>query len=392
MKILTIFVDMIRANRLSTFNNEIKVDTPLDVFFKQLGGTSYPNFYTPGPDTPRGISAFLTGVDPYKNGCNTRLKWPQYFLDKSLPTVFDIFIKNNYKINCFSSPTERNNGLFPEHISQMDIHNSDYDLNEYLSDIELKKDHFIFLSIPDYHWAFDDFGYSISGEKESYKIAKSVFDIVFKNLDKDDFDHIFIFSDHGFKFSFERKYEDKKMMLNTDRINNILFHRIKGQNDFLKNTKLSSLTDLYPTYEEILGIKAEDVSCLFSSFERDYVIIEDHINFLPMVNQNVELWAVVRIDIIYIRTLNEAITINKKNKIISKVVNRDNDELLKKESSFGIYLNEYEKIFRYKGNILSKSVYMNGKKRHSRKKVFKYLNFILDLLRFKANRWKIKLN
>jgi len=82
----------------------------------------------------------------------------------------------------------------------------------------------------------------------------------------------------------------------------------------------------------------------------------------------------------------------EKNKIISMGVNRDNDEKLKKELSFGIYLNEYEKIFIYKGNILSKSIYMNGKKRHSRNKVSKYLNSILDLFRFKANHWKILLN
>ena len=75
MKILTIFADMIRPNRLSTFNDCLKEDTPIDTKLKMLGGTVYTNCFTPGPDTPRSTATFLTGVDPYLNGCNTRLKW-----------------------------------------------------------------------------------------------------------------------------------------------------------------------------------------------------------------------------------------------------------------------------------------------------------------------------
>ena len=96
MKILTLFVDMIRPNRLSIFNNQIKVDTPLDISFKNLGGTIFNNCYTPGPDTPRGMSTFFTGVDPYENGCNTRLKWPQFFLKENQQTIFDIFLEKNF--------------------------------------------------------------------------------------------------------------------------------------------------------------------------------------------------------------------------------------------------------------------------------------------------------
>ena len=58
MKVLTVFIDMIRANRLSTFNADVAMDTPLDVAFKNLGGTVYTNCFVPGPDTPRGMSTF----------------------------------------------------------------------------------------------------------------------------------------------------------------------------------------------------------------------------------------------------------------------------------------------------------------------------------------------
>jgi arylsulfatase A-like enzyme len=383
MKVLTIFIDMIRANRLSTFNGNVKKDTPLDIAFKEMGGTTYTNCFTPGPDTPRGISTFLTGIDPYKNGCTTRLKWPQYFLDKKLPTVFDIFLEKGYKLDCFSSPRERDTGLFPEHISNMDIHNKDYDMNSYLSNIELQDDHHLFISIPDYHWAFDDYGSSTHGEKKAYQVTKSVYDIVFKNLNKDDFDHIFIFSDHGFKFSAERKLEDKKMMLNTDRTNCLLIHRVKKQQKLSVDDRLCSLADIMPTYKELLGYK-DNLYSIFNDKNREFVVIEDHINFAPSINQNIELWAVVKKGSIYIRTLEESITIDKFRKIISKDIDSENDKILEENSSFGIYVDEYEKIFRYRDNILSKDKYMNGKKRKTKNKLYKYFFEILDIFRLKA--------
>jgi len=384
MRILTIFVDMIRANRLSTFNENVKIDTPLDKAFKELGGTIYNNCFTPGPDTPRGMSTYYTGKNPYINGCNTRLKWPHYFLKKELTTVFDLFIDKNYKIDCFSSPRERETGLFPKHISDMNIHNNDYNLNAYLKSLKLEKDHFVFLSIPDYHWAFDDFGYSTNGESKSYDITKNVWDIVFNNLNKDDFDHIFIFSDHGFKFNSERKLEPKSYMLNEDRTNSIMIHRKKNQTDIVTNNKLCSLADLYPTYNELLNKKSDGIS-LFSEQSHKYIILEDHINFEPMVNQNIELWAVVTLSSIYIRTLDTGILLDRSSHQIETIINNEYDKLLKENSSYKVYSDEYEKIFRYRDNILVKEVYMNGQKRKNTKKYLKYIDALKDLILYKIN-------
>ena len=380
MRVLTIFIDMIRANRLSTFNDQIKHDTPLDTAFKDLGGTVYTNCFTPGPDTPRGISAYYTGVNPYQNGCNTRLKWPQYFLKKELKTVFDIFIEKNYKLNIFSAPNERETGLLPEHINNMNIHNSDYDLGKYLSDITLNDDHFIFVSIPDYHWAFDDFGYSTHGEKQAYTVTKSVYDIVFKHLNKDDFDHIFIFSDHGFKFNFQRKLEPRLYMLNEDRTNNILIHRTKNENKLVKNEKLCSLSDLFATYEDILSTSTSGIP-LLSKKEHNFIILEDHIEFAPSINQNIELWALVNKDLIYIRELNKAIIIDRETRKVKDLVIEEYDKILKYNSSFGIYIDEYEKIFRYRKNIFDKSAYMNGKKRIETNKIIQYFFVLIDFIK-----------
>lgn len=381
MKVMTLFIDMIRPNRLSIFNDKIKVDTQLDISFKNLGGTVFNNCYTPGPDSPRGISTFLTGLDPYENGCNTRLKWPQFFLKENQKTVFDIFLEKNYKISSFSSPQERANGLFPDHIASLDIHNKNNDLEDYLSTLELEEDHFLFISIPDFHLAFDDFGYNKKGEKDAYSICQSIYDIVFSKFDKNDFDHIFIFSDHGFKFSLERKLEPLEHLINEDRSNVILIHREKYQDALNNNTKLCSLADFFDTYQDILGIKSKTNKSFLSNYEREYIIIEDHLNFEPMINQNIEIWGVVNKKEFYVRTLNKAFLFKKDTHLKVEGIVDYYEDILLRESSFGVYFDEFKKIFMYKKNILHKSVYSNGQKRKSRSRLIILFYSLLDYLK-----------
>ena len=108
--------------------------------------------------------------------------------------------------------------------------------------------------------------------------------------------------------------------------------------------------------------------------------MEDHINFAPSVNQNIELWALVNKDFIYIRELNKVTHIDRKTREVSSIMIKQYDDILKNESSFGSYIDEYEKIFRYRKNMFSVEVYMNGKPRKKSHKVKKYLNHFKDLL------------
>ena len=62
MKILVVFVDMIRPNRLSIINKRISPNTPLDEFLKKLGGTFYKNCFSQGPDTPRSKFSLVSGA------------------------------------------------------------------------------------------------------------------------------------------------------------------------------------------------------------------------------------------------------------------------------------------------------------------------------------------
>jgi len=387
VRILTIFIDMIRANRLSLFNDKIKEDTPLDKIFKELGGTIYNNCFTPAPDTSRSMACFYTGQKPFKNGCNSRLKWPRFFLNNNLLTIFDLFIEKGYKINCFSNPNERETGLFPEKITDMDIHNKDFNLNKYLNSIKLEKDHFLFISLPDFHWSFDDNGYSEFGERKAYKDVSKSFSIIFENFNKDDFDHIFIFSDHGFKFMseviYQKIFNKKYLLLNEDRTNIIMLHRERNNNKIIYNNKLCSIEDMLATFGDILNINISNGISLFSDSERDYILAEDHYNFSISVNQNIEIWALLTKDIIYIRTLENGYLIDRiTKKIKENIIIEEMDFILKQNSSFGIYMDEYEKIFKYKKFILKQTLFMHGGQRIVKSKIFKYLMFFWDYVKF----------
>ena len=70
---------MIRVDHLSLYNDNME-KTSLDLFFENLGGTILTNCYTPAPDTPRSIACLQSGLLPYLNGCDSRVKWPRYFM------------------------------------------------------------------------------------------------------------------------------------------------------------------------------------------------------------------------------------------------------------------------------------------------------------------------
>ena len=385
MKILILFADMIRPNRFSFVNDNIKRISPFEKSIEKLGGTFYSNCFTEGPDTPRGLATFSTGMPPNKNGCNTRVKWPRYFLDKNLKTIYDLFLEKKYKISMFSNPNERNTGMFPNHITEMDIHNHDFDLKSYLNEIKLTKNHLLFISLPDFHWSFDDNGYTTYGESKAYYDINKSFEIVFQQYNKDDFDHIFVFSDHGFKFNHEIRFQKKFMLLDEDRTNVLMIHRKKGERIIRIDNKLCGLSQVYPSVDYILNNRS-DKEALQKSKPKNYIAVEDHINFYPKVNQNIELWSIVKNDEIYIRTLNYGYILNRENKKIKKEVNYEYDEILKYETSFKKYFEEHKKIAIYNNLILKQTKFMYGGKRKKQFKLLKWVFSLIDILLFKIKK------
>jgi len=282
MKILCIFLDSIRPNRLGTFNNKIRPNT-FDSFINSFGGDIYTNAYTPGPDSPRSTSAFLTGIHPNKNGCNTRLKWPQFYL-KETENIFDFFQSMNYKIDCFSPLNEIKNGFYPKNFNPINYKNNHDDYLKFLKDLKLENDHFIFLSFPDLHRTMDDYGANKIGEQQGYIILSEILKTIFEIHDKDSFDDIIIFSDHGYKLSREYKFQKQEFLLNFDRTNIFFLHRKKGESNIIFNNLLLSTEDIFSVFKKIVNDEN-------FSFNRQYVLIEDHIDFSVTIDQKIEQWA-----------------------------------------------------------------------------------------------------
>jgi hypothetical protein len=370
---------MIRPNRLSTFNDKIRRENPFDKSLLKLGGTFYNNCFSEGPDTPRGLATFATGKPPFINGCNTRLKWPRYFLNKDFKTIYDLFIDKDYELSFFSNPNERETGMFPESINKMDIHNNDFNLDGYLKNLELKDEHLLFVSLPDFHWSFDDHGYTKYGEHKAYFDISKSFDIIFNNFNKDDFDHIFVFSEHGFKFNYEVKQQKKYLLLNEDRTNILMIHRRKGEEKVEYSDKLCSLGQMFFSIDNILNNESSELS-IFSKKGKEYIVIEDHIDFTPAINQNIELWSIVQNDTIYIRSLEKGYLIDRESKNIISKTDDVYDQILKNESSFSKYYEEYKKVNIYREFILKQTNYMHGGKRKKVLKILIWLHSLIDFI------------
>ena len=232
MKILTLFIDMVRPNTLFLLNNSIKKNTIFDNYLINLGGTIYDNVISPGPDTPRGLATYFSGEPPWINGCNSRCKWPYFFLDKKIYSNNQLFSDNDYEQYFFTNPNERNIGMLPMQCESFK-NNVDLNLKKFISELELKEKSHLFISIPDLHWTFDDFGYNRFSLNKGYKKIISGLNIIFDKFNPDIFDHIIIFSDHGFKFISEINYARKinpLYLYNEDRVRSFLFHRVKSQN------------------------------------------------------------------------------------------------------------------------------------------------------------------
>ena len=163
MKSLLIWVDMIRPNRLGIINPNVN-ETVFSSVLSDVGGVFYRNCFSPGPDTPGGMATFFTGMVPAKNGCESRMRWPRFYLRQDIDDLFKFATRAGMKVSSFTNPNERATGLFPEWFSEDPCHNKDFDLDGFIvrenEEICKANSHLTFVSIPDFHWAFDDDGYS----------------------------------------------------------------------------------------------------------------------------------------------------------------------------------------------------------------------------------------
>lgn len=359
MKFLSIMCDMVRPNVL---NFDTASKDSFEGVIKSLNGTLYTNCFSHGPDTGRSMGCYWSGCTPEENGCNTRAKYPKFYL--KVPSFLDDLVNRKYDLYFFTNPNEKILGVLPPNYENIGIHNEDLDLRKFLNKIDMNKENiYVHIVLSDFHWALDDYSACGEGVDIGLRILKESINTIFDMIPSQKFDYIMIFSDHGFKYNIEYQNEEKQYLLNRDRSNTLMYFKTPKDDIFKINSKLCSLIDVYPT---ICGLIDKDYSgkgySLLEDDEPDFIISEEHGSFRPQVGQRIEYWALIKKEVIYLRSYDGYYRDDYKD----FELNHDEfDSLLCNNSiSFKETYDQLNILKLYDVMASDKSVYTNGEKRH----------------------------
>lgn len=334
MKILVVFIDMTRVDHLSLYNNKLD-DTPIDRYLKKLGGFLYTKCYSPSPDTPRSLACMQTGLYPYFNGCDTRIKWPKFFIKEGISTIWDHAASLGYRVNLCCNKHEVDTGFFK--YDESDRIYEYYDPEKFVKDAIITKDTLSFIGIPDVHEAVNDWGATDLAIKKGYEIVGHYFS-KYLTLDyMNQYDYVFFFSDHGLAMERERiRYKSKLELLDDGRNNLLMFCHKRGVTGVQLDNRLAALMDLYATLEQLIGggEQRQGYSLLENSC-RQIMHVEDHSDFSVRPDIMISLWRVIS-DEFDIRT--------DTRKIINKDGNLADIALIEK------HLHEFSPMYEYLRN------------------------------------------
>lgn len=292
MKILLVFIDMVRLDHLNIYN-EKAIPTLLDKKLCKIGGTLFTRCYSPGPDTPRSMASMQTGLYPFYNGCDTRIKWPRYFIKEGVKTIWDIAANLGYNVNLCARQHHINVGLF--HFTKhpnIKVFNS---LERFVSESSFSNNNISFVCTPDVHFAIEDYGATNKGINEGFNMATKMFDRFITDEFIRNFDYTFIFSDHGLQTYSERCSKSSKIDLLNDGRNRLLMlmHR-NGDDKIIKDNRLASMVDLFATIAQLIGAECKNSGFSFIDKPgRRIVHIEDHTNFLVSPEVMIKQWRVI---------------------------------------------------------------------------------------------------
>ena len=367
---------MLRPNMMHSYNKNIKryeIDDELDKF----GGTKFNNCFTPSPDTPRSLACLWSGLYPERNGCIKRISYPKHYLNENNPTMLEIMSDRGYEFNFFINVDKLYNGVLPRGYETKGYHNKDQDLQAYLDDIEIGEKSFTYIDISDFHYANDDYGHHYYGTKIGNQKVSNALKIIRNSLDITNFDLQIIFSDHGHKLIHENKTEPKYKLLNSDRSKILMMLKIKRLDQKEYDNKLCSIMDVFPTVLEIFEVdtvKGLDGISLLSNNEHEHIIAQDHFIFSPQINQDIDIWAVIRKEGFYFRTLEGYNFENEQNFIESP---EELDKLIEEKSpSFSEYIKEKEMLAYYKRMASERSIYSDGTPRVNYLHKFKFKHML----------------
>lgn len=291
---------MVRIDHLNVYNKDVQ-STPLDKILEDLGGTIYSRCYSPAPDTPRSLACMQTGLMPYLNGCNTRIKWPRYFIKEGIDTIWDIAANKGYTINLCARQHYIDTGMFrfKKH-SHINVFNT---FDKFVSSASFEDNSLSFIGTPDIHLAVDDMGGTEKALRDGFRKVSLMFNRYLTEDFIEKFDFTFVFSDHGLQMESERRHQRSKLDLLDDGRNRLLmFMHHKGDTGIKKDDRLASMVDLFATIIQLLQVDKNNQG--FSFLEkpmRKITHIEDHTDFLVSPEVMIKQWRVIT-DLYDVRT------------------------------------------------------------------------------------------
>lgn len=295
MKILMIFIDMLRPNLLNTYNKQMPVNR-IDKQIQKWGGTVYTNCFTPGPDTPRSNACLWSSQYPKENGCDNRLKYPHFFMRDDIEDLFKLLKKNHYSFNFYMHPATKDIGELPKCVSDCGFYSNGQILEEFLKQVEIGEDSLTYISLEDFHAVITDCYAQMKCVNIGYEVVGRSLELIDQYLNLDIFDQVFIFSDHGFKEREKYYGDDYLQQLGRDRTQIFMFFRKRGDRAISYNDKLCSIMDIYPTVCEEGGLEYNEKSIegisLCSKEEKEFIMIEDHKTFNAELGQTIEYWGI----------------------------------------------------------------------------------------------------
>lgn len=306
MRILVIFIDMVRVDYLHSYHQSAKACL-LDKQLEKLGGTIFTRCYSPGPDTPRSLACMQSGLFPHFNGCDTRIKWPKFFMKDEVSTIWNHASDDGWNVNLCCRKNECLTGFFNYHDSSK-IHLF-YDIDGFINGSVFRDNSISFIGIPDMHTAISDYMATDYSFRKGDEIVNLCFDKYFTDEFDDQFDYIIVFSDHGFQKWDEGVRKKSALELLNDGRNQLLMmiHK-KGDTGIKKDNRLSSMVDLYATLESLIGrSEFRQGYSLLDNPQRTIAHVEDHKEFTVYPEIMVKQWRVIS-DTFDIRTnINETI-------------------------------------------------------------------------------------
>jgi len=389
MKILILFCDMLRANRLKTVNKDIPYQSSFDKWIRDFGGCTYTNCYTPAPDTPRSLACFYTGLYPKQNGCKTRLEWPKYFQNSENPTIFKLLHNSKYDTFTNFSSNELKTGVLNNNDLEL-ITNFKSFQEFYNSKVIDKRDKnsCYFLTLNDYHQCVEDYSSLKRADKKGQEQLIESFELFFKKYDKDLFDYIFIFSDHGCVLSDDYSRFKKNYFLLDDNRSQIFMHlRKKGDKSACKDHSLRTVMDIYPSIAEIINSPApENLNgiSLFDSNPHKFIVVEDASSFKPSLGMFNDIWRYKEKDFSYYLSIYDGEELKYENS--EKAMNSQKVNIKKITEIVSEVSCSYEEISKRNGILKSYAelkkeysimCFSSGKKRNNYLKIYSYKIFSL---------------